>query len=83
MAGQVRTSMSGQIRVRVVSRPEATSLERAINAVLDEEYAKGAEVIDIKFSSASAANSPELTTPRGEYVALILLRSGHAALSSQ
>jgi hypothetical protein len=81
MTEQTRTSASNQIRVRVGSRPEPTSLERVINATLDEEYAKGAEVVDIKLSSTAIANTSGTTPPREEYVALILLRLGHTTLS--
>ena len=82
MTEQPRTSATDQIRVRVVSRPELTSLERAINAILEEEHAKGAEVVDIKFSATATTTTSGGTPPRGEYVAMILLRSGHASLSS-
>ena len=76
------TSSEQHVRVRVVSHSVASGLEQAINAVLEEEQASGAEVIGITFTSTSPFETSTLATARGEYVALILLRSGHARLSS-
>ena len=83
MAEHSLTSPINHLRVRVVSHTVASALERSINSVLEEEQAKGAQVIDIKLSSTPPVEPSGMTTPRGEHVALILLRSGHAALSSQ
>jgi hypothetical protein len=83
MTEHIGTSSEQHVRVRVVSHGVASGLEQAINAVLEEEQASGAEVVDIKFTSTSPFETSMLTAARGEYVALILLRSGHARMSSQ
>ena len=70
------------VRVRMVSHGAAEGLEQAINAVLDEEQANGADVVDIKFTSTSPFEVSTLSVSHGEYAALILLRSGHARMSS-
>ena len=76
------TSTANHVRVRVVSHSVAPGLEQTLNAVLEEEQANGAEVLDIKFTSTSPFETSALNSARGEYVVLILLRSGHARMAS-
>ena len=83
MTEHLGTSSEHHVRVRVVSHSVASGLEQVLNAVLEEEQANGAEVVDITFTSTSPFEASTLTIARGEYVAVILLRSGHARLSSQ
>jgi hypothetical protein len=73
---------SGQVRVRVVNVSMAAALQGAITNVLQEEQASGAEVIDIKLTSTPAVPD-QIGSGFGEYVALIILRSGHARMASQ
>jgi ACT domain-containing protein len=82
MTEQFGGSSQHHVRVRVVSHSVASGLEQTINAVLEEEQASGAEVVDIQFTSTSPFETSTLTAARGEYVALILLRSGHARMAS-
>ena len=75
------TEQSGQVRVRVVTTLMASGLQGAINSVLEDEQANGAEVVDITLTYApplesSSPGMTTVTTPRGEYAALVLLRSG-------
>jgi hypothetical protein len=80
MTDQSGTRAKEHIRVRVVSYPTPPGLEVKINQTLEEEYANGAEVMDIKLTSTSEASGPSSSS---EYVALILLRLGRARISSQ
>jgi hypothetical protein len=73
---------SGQVRVRVVTHSVASSLQSAINSVLEEEQSGGAEVVDIKLTSTPAVPD-QFGSGFGEHVAVIILRSGHARMSSQ
>ena len=67
----------GQIRVRVVMQSITSGLEEAINRVLREEQARGAEVVDVKVTSTPPAEGRSaLGSSFGEHVALILLRGG-------
>jgi hypothetical protein len=78
---------SAQVRVRVVTASMAAALQGAINSVLEEEQASGAELIDIKLTSTPAPPSESRFgsgfDEHGEHVALILLRSGHARMTWQ
>ena len=77
-------SGAGQVRVRVVTASMASALQGAITSVLEEEQASGAEFIDIKLTSTSAPPSDsQVGSGFGEYVAVILLRSGHARMTWQ
>jgi hypothetical protein len=81
MTEQSGTPVENRIRVRVVAHSVTSSLQAAINAALEEEYAKGAEVVNISLASTppveySSPGMTTLTSPRGEHVALILLRPG-------
>ncbi len=64
--------------VRVIVRSFATELESAINLVLEEEQAGGAEVVDIKLTSTPPPVERHGTVSPSfhEHVAVILLRSG-------
>ena len=55
------------------------SFEQAINTVLEEEYANGAELVDIKLAATSPPAGTMTGTGFGEHVALILLRPGRAS----
>jgi hypothetical protein len=83
MTEHLGTSSEHHGRVKEVSQSVASGLEQALNVVLEEEQANGAEVVDITFTSTSPFKGSTLTTGWGEYVAVIPLRSGHARLSSQ
>ena len=75
---------SAQVRVRVVTASMAAALQGAINSVLEEEQASGAELIDIKLTSTPVPPSESrFGSGFGEHVALILLRSGHARMTWQ
>ena len=75
---------SAQVRVRVVTASMASALQGAINSVLEEEHASGAELIDIKLTSTSVPPSDaRFGSGFGEHVALILLRAGHARLTPE
>jgi hypothetical protein len=75
---------SAQVRVRVVTASRAAALQGAINSVLEEEHASGAELIDIKLTATSAPPSDaQGGSGFGEYVALILLRAGHARMAPE
>jgi hypothetical protein len=66
------TPAENRVRVRVATSNVIESFEREINRVLEEEYANGPEIVDIKFASTP----PHANSALGEYVALILLRGG-------
>ena len=80
MAEHPGPAVERHVWVRVVVRSFATELESAINLVLEEEQAGGAEVVDIRLTSTPppgerhGAVSPSFH----EHVAVILLRSGRA-----
>jgi hypothetical protein len=75
---------SAQVRVRVVTASVAAALQGAINTVLEEEQASGAELIDIKLTSTPAPPSDSgFGSGFGEHVAVILLRSGHTRITWQ
>jgi hypothetical protein len=80
----VMAEPSAQVRVRVVTVSVAAALQGAINSVLEEEQASGAQLIDIKLTATPAPPSDsEFGSGAGEYVAVILLRSGHARMTWQ
>ena len=77
--GDIMVEQSGPVRVRVVVRSIATELEDAINRVLTEELASGAELVDIKLTSVAAPpRDARYGSVFGEHVAVIILRSGTA-----
>ena len=80
MAEHPGAATERHIWVRVVVRSFATELESAINLVLEEEQAGGAEVVDIRLTSTPPPGERHGTVSPSfhEHVAVILLRSGRA-----
>ncbi len=77
MAERSGPAAERHIWVRVIVRSFATELESAINLVLEEEQAGGAEVVDIKLTSTPPPGERHgpVSPSFHEHVAVILLRS--------